>query len=184
MIYQGGEVFLPLDFLAANMTEKNYITILGLGNILLQDEGFGVHFVRWFEKNYQLPEGVKIVEGGTLGYGLLDTVCSCDKLLVIDVIKADDEPGSVYRFTKEEIDEQMLQPTSAHEVSFQDVLCKADLIEELPDDVIFLCVVPYEYKDMGLELTPLMRKKIPEVEKFLLKELSCHDINPLKFNNA
>jgi hydrogenase maturation protease len=165
------------------MGDKDRITILGLGNILLQDEGFGVHFVRWFEDNYWVPENVKIVEGGTLGYGLLDTVCSCDKLLVIDVIKADDEPGSVYRFTKEEIDEQMLQPTSAHEVSFQDVLCKADLIEELPD-VIFLCVVPYEYKDMGLELTPPMRKKFPDVEKLLLKELSCHDINPLKLNHA
>ncbi|HYA14978.1 MAG TPA: HyaD/HybD family hydrogenase maturation endopeptidase [Syntrophales bacterium] len=165
------------------MSEKNSITILGLGNILLQDEGFGVHFIRWFEKNYQLPEGVKIVEGGTLGYKLLDTVCSCDNLLVIDVIKANDEPGSIYRFTKEEIDEQELQPTSAHEVSFQDVLCKAELIEELPD-VIFLCVVPYEYKDMGLELTTLMRKKIPEVEKLLLQELSVHGINPMKLNNA
>jgi hydrogenase maturation protease len=183
MIYQGGENFSPpFFFLVANMSEKNYITILGLGNILLQDEGFGVHFVRWFEKNYQLPEGVGIVEGGTLGYKLLDTVCSCDKLLVIDVIKSN-EPGSIYRFTKEEIDEQELQPTSAHEVSFQDVLCKAELIEELPD-VIFLCIVPYEYKDMGLELTPHIRKKFPEVEKLLLQELSSHGINLLKLNNA
>jgi hydrogenase maturation protease len=164
------------------MSEKNYITILGLGNILLQDEGFGVHFVRWFEKNYQLPEGVKIVEGGTLGYRLLDTVCSCDNLFVIDVIKSN-EPGSIYRFTKQQIDEQELQATSAHEVSFQDVLCKAELIEELPD-VIFLCIGPYGYKDMGLELTPLMRKKMPEVEKLLLQELSSHGINPLKLNNA
>jgi hypothetical protein len=68
------------------MTEKNYITILGLGNILLQDEGLGVHFVRWFENNQHVPE------------------------------------------------------------------------EELPD-VFFLCIVPYKYKDMGLELTPLVRKK-------------------------
>jgi hydrogenase maturation protease len=165
------------------MIEKNYITILGLGNILLQDEGFGVHFVRWFEKNYQVPENVKIVEGGTLGYGLLDTVCSCNHLLVIDVIKANDEPGSVYRFTKEEIDAQMLQPTSAHEVSFQDVLFKVELIDELPD-VVFLCIVPYEYKDMGLELTPLMRKKFPQMESLLLKELSLHGVNPLKLKNA
>jgi hydrogenase maturation protease len=165
------------------MTEKNYITILGLGSILLQDEGFGVHFVRWFEKNYQLPESAKIVEGGTLGYKLLDTVCSCDKLLVIDVIKANDEPGSIYRFTKEELDAQELQPTSAHEVSFQDVLCKVELIDELPD-VVFLCIVPYEYKDMGLELTPLMRKKFPQMESLLLKELSLHGVNPLKLKNA
>jgi hydrogenase maturation protease len=165
------------------MTEKNYITILGLGNVLLQDEGFGVHFVRWFEKKYQLPEGVKVVEGGTLGYKLLDTVCSCDKLFVIDVIKAHDESGSIYRFTREEFDAQELQPTSAHEVSFQDVLCKVELIDELPD-VVFLCIVPYKYKDMGLDLTPLMKKKFPEVEKLLLRELSLHGIQPLKSNDA
>ena len=165
------------------MADKDRITILGLGNVLLQDEGFGVHFVHWFENNYRVPENVKIVEGGTLGYGLLDTVCSCDRLLVIDVIKADAEPGSVYRFTKEEVDAQMLEPTSAHEVSFHDLLCKAELIDELPE-CIFLCIVPYKYKDMGLELTTSIRRKFSVVEKFLLKELSLYGVKPLKLNHA
>jgi len=165
------------------MRNKDRITILGLGNVLLQDEGFGVHFVRWFENNYRVPENVRIVEGGTLGYGLLDTVCSCDRLLVIDVIKVNEEPGSVYRFTKEEVDAQMLEPTSAHEVSFHDVLCKAELIDELPE-VIFLCIVPYKYKDMGLELTPSIRKKFYAVARLLLKELSSYGIKPLKLNHA
>ena len=173
----------PIAISAHSMKEKKRITILGLGNILLQDEGFGVHFVRWFENNYRVPENVKVVEGGTLGYGLLDTVCSCDKLLVIDVIKAKEEPGSVYRFTKEEVDAQMLEPTSAHEVSFQDVLLKAELIDELPE-VVFLCIVPQEYKDTGLELTPFMRGKFPEVERLLLKELSSEGVNLLKSAHA
>jgi hydrogenase maturation protease len=173
----------PILISTAHMAEKDRITILGLGNILLQDEGFGVHFVRWFENNYRVPENVKMVEGGTLGYGLLDTVCSCDRLLVIDVIKANEEPGSVYRFTKEEVDAQMLEPTSAHEVSFHDVLCKAELIDELPE-CIFLCIVPYKYKDMGLELTPSIRNKFSDVERLLLKELSSHGVMPLKLNHA
>ncbi len=173
----------PSLFSAMDMSERRRITILGLGNILLQDEGFGVHFVRWLENNYRIPEGVKIVEGGTLGYGLLDTVCSCDKLFVIDVIKVKDEPGSAYRFTKEEVDAQMLEPTSAHEVSFQDVLCKAELIDELPE-VVFLCIVPNEYKDTGLELTPLMRDKFSDVERLLLKELSLNGVNLLKSAHA
>ncbi len=165
------------------MTREIHITILGLGNILLQDEGFGVHFVRWFQNNYHLPGNLKVVEGGTLGYGLLDTVCSCDKLLVIDVIKSAEKPGSVYRFTKEEVDAQVLEPTSAHEVSFQDVLCKAELIEELPE-CIFLCVVPFKYKDMGLELTSPMRRIFSTVERLLLKELSLDGVNLLKSTHA
>jgi hydrogenase maturation protease len=173
----------PIVISTVPMGDKDRITILGLGNVLLQDEGFGVHFVRWFENNYRVPENVKIVEGGTLGYGLLDTVCSCDRLLVIDVIRADAEPGFVYRFTKEEVDAQMLEPTSAHEVSFQDVLCKAELIDELPE-VTFLCIVPYKYKDMGLELTPSIRNKFSDVERLLLKELSLRGVKPLKLNHA
>lgn len=165
------------------MTEKKRITILGLGNILLQDEGFGVHFVRWFQNSYHIPENVKVVEGGTLGYGLLDTVCSCDKLLVVDVIKTAEKPGSAYRFTKEEVDAQMLEPTSAHEVSFQDVLCKAELIDELPE-CIFLCIVPHKYKDMGLKLTPSMRNKFSTMERLLLKELSLDGVNLLKSTHA
>jgi hydrogenase maturation protease len=99
------------------------------------------------------------------------------------VIKSNEEPGSVYRFTKEEVDAQMLEPTSAHEVSFHDVLCKAELIDELPE-CIFLCIVPYKYKDMGLELTAAIRNKFSAVEKFLLRELSLYGVTPLKLNHA
>ena len=181
----GGEsgIISPIVIFITSMTARSQITILGLGNVLLQDEGFGVHFVRWFENNYRVPENVKVVEGGTLGYGLLDTVCSCDRLLVIDVIKADEEPGSVYRFTNEEVDAQILKPTSAHEVSFHDVLCKAELIDELPE-CIFLCIVPYKYEDMGLELTPAIRKKFSDVERLLLRELSLYGVKPLKLKHA
>jgi len=165
------------------MASRNNITILGIGNILLGDEGFGVHFVRWFENAYQIPEGVNIVEGGTLGYGLLDTICSCDRLIVIDVIKTKDEPGSIYRFTKEVMEAELPPPTSVHEVSFRDVLCKAELIEECPD-VIFLCIVPQHYGDMNLEMTSLMQEKIPPMEELLLKELAFYGVYPLRIMNA
>jgi hydrogenase maturation protease len=165
------------------MTSRKHITILGLGNILLKDEGFGVHFIRWFENNYRIPEDVNIVEGGTLGYRLLDTICSCDELIVIDVIRANDEPGSIYRFTKEAMEAELPPPVSAHEVSFRDVLCKAELIEQSPA-VVFLCIVPREYGDMDLEMMPLMKEKFPSMEEFLLKELAFHDVYPLKVNHA
>ncbi|MEN6330536.1 MAG: hydrogenase maturation protease, partial [Smithella sp.] len=84
------------------MTDKNFVTILGIGNILLQDEGFGVHFVRWISGRYSATDEIRIIDGGTLGYALLDIVSGCRNLIVIDVIKVDDAPGSIYRFSKEE----------------------------------------------------------------------------------
>ena len=62
-------------------------------------------------------------------------------------------------------------PTSAHEVTFSDVLFKVELMDESPD-VVFLCIVPEKYGDMDLEMTPLMREKFPAMEKLLLEELS------------
>ena len=159
------------------MEKKQFLTILGLGNVLLQDEGFGVHFVRWFSGRYHLPDEVDVIEGGTMAYALLDIVCRCEHLIVIDVIKADDEPGSIYRFSQEDMLANMPPPTSAHEVQFMDVLFQAELLDESPETV-FLCIVPQKYDEMALTMTALMEEKFMEMERFLLKELALHDVTP------
>jgi hydrogenase maturation protease len=156
------------------MADKNLVTILGIGNVLLQDEGFGVHFVRWISEHYQDTDEIKIIDGGTLGYALLDIVASCQNLIVVDVLKVDDEPGSLYRFDIQEMEIHLPPPTTAHEVTFSDLLFKLELMDELPE-VIFLCIVPEKYGDMNLEMTPLMREKFPAMEKLLLGELSRLD---------
>lgn len=141
-------------------TGRNSTTVLGLGNILLQDEGFGVHFIRWLSSRNAGNEELRIIDGGTLGYGLLDVIASCRNLIVIDCIKIDDEPGSLYRFTREDMDLYMPKPTSAHEVEFPHVLHQAELMGQCPN-VIFLCIVPEKYGDMGLEMTPGPDGEVP-----------------------
>ena len=150
--------------------DKKHITILGLGNILLADEGFGVHFIRYFEDRYILPENVEIVDGGVMGYVLLDIFDRSDLIIVVDCIRLDDEPGSIYRFTHEEFITKLPPPTSAHEVKFSDVLIKAEMIGELPE-MVFLCIVPKEFKDMDLEMTGDLKNRLPVMESFLIKEL-------------
>ncbi len=159
--------------------QKQAITILGLGNILMKDEGFGVHFLRWFENRWSLPDAVQVLEGGVMAYSLLEPVCSCRQLIVVDVLKTDDEPGSVYRLPLAELEPKLPPPTSAHEVQFLDVLCKAELLGEAPE-VVFLCIVPVDFRDMDLELSPLLREKFPLMERLLLKELDRHGISPAK----
>jgi hydrogenase maturation protease len=159
------------------MAERQFITILGLGNILMKDEGFGVHFVRWIGNRWRLPETVELIEGGVMAYALLGPVCGCEHLIVVDVLKTDDEPGAVYRFTLAEIEPKLPPPTSAHEVQFLDVLCKAEMLDEAPE-VIFLCIVPGNIQDMDMEMTPLMCEKFPIVEELLMKELDRYGIRP------
>ena len=160
---------------------RHFLTILGLGNILLQDEGFGVHFVNWFAEHYSLPEQVKLIDGGTLGFGLFDIITSCQNIIVIDVMKISDEPGSIYRFTQQEMELSHPPATSAHEVEFADILCKAELIDLAPA-AVFLCIVPAQYDahNMQVGMTPLMHERFADMEKFLLKELAALDINPVR----
>ena len=159
------------------MEEKKYLTILGLGNILLTDEGFGVHFIRMLEEKYSFPERTHVVDGGTLGYSLLDTISETHNLIVIDTIKTDDTPGSIYRFTSEEMELKMPEPTSAHEVEFFDVLNQAELIGDSPETV-FLCIVPYEYGEMNLEMTEQIKDRFQKMEELALKELKKLNIIP------
>ncbi len=154
------------------------ITILGLGNILLQDEGFGVNFVKWFEQRHRLPENVGILDGGVLGFNLLNTIADCDRLIVVDTIKTDDDPGSIYRFNREEMQLHMPDPTSAHEVEFFDVICMADLMGQCPETV-FCCIVPQEYGgEMEMGMTPLMESRFEPMEALVLKELEAIGIAP------
>lgn len=161
------------------MKEIKQITVLGLGSIILKDEGFGVHFIRWFSERYTLGEDVRILDGGTLGYRLLDLVTSSSYLIVVDCIKLDEEPGGIYRFTQDEMRLKMPDPTTAHEVEFPDVLSMADLMDECPQ-VIFLCIVPESYGTMELDMTPTMTAAFPAMERLLIKELRQLGIEPKK----
>ncbi|MCX8043986.1 MAG: HyaD/HybD family hydrogenase maturation endopeptidase [Desulfobacterota bacterium] len=159
------------------MAPVSPITVLGLGNILLGDEGFGVHFVRWFSARHRFPDSVRVLDGGTLGYGLLDTVCRCSHLIVVDVIKADDVPGAVYRFTGSDMARQFPSAGSAHEIAFADVLRMAELLGQAPE-VVFLCVVPACCDWMCQELTPQVQARFADIEQLLLAELAALGVTP------
>ncbi len=154
------------------MKNKYTLTILGLGNLLLRDEGFGVHFVRHFQKKYRLPDDMVIIDGGTLGYALMDIICQTEHLLVIDTVKADDKPGSIYRFSPEAIPTCLDYATSAHEVEFLDVLVKAELLGEAPQTTI-IAVLPEDANDMGMELSQTMQDALLKVEDLVKKEIEC-----------
>ncbi len=159
------------------MEDKHAVTILGLGNILLGDEGFGVHFINRFGERYLLPEGVQAVDGGVLGLGLLSIVTGTEHLIVIDTIKVEDRPGSIFRFTREEMSLHLPPPTSAHEVEFLDVLAMADLMGECPP-VVFIVVVPKKYGTMEIGMTDVMVDRFTDVEDLLLNELSALGVRP------
>jgi len=152
------------------MDKKYKLTILGLGNILFKDEGFGVHFVRQFQKKYRLTENARIIDGGTLGYSLMNIVCQTEHLLVIDTVKANDEPGSIYRFHPEAIPSQLEYSVSAHEVEFLDLLLKAEMMGDAPQTTI-IAVIPEDMHSVEMKLSSTMQGPLLTVEKLVIKEM-------------
>ncbi len=161
------------------MSHTKNITVLGLGNVLVGDDGFGVRFIAWFAERYVLPEGVLLVDGGTAGLGLLDIVTGADHLIVIDAIRVDDTPGSIYRFTKDDMKLYLPAPTSVHEVEFLDVLAMAELLDQSPP-VTFITVVPAKYDTMELRISDIMRERFFDVERLLLEDLAALSAAPLR----
>ncbi len=107
--------------------------IIGVGNVLLSDEGVGVHAARHLLTR-QLPEDVLVLDGGTEGLGLMDAIVGLQRLVVIDAVRGGGEPGTVYCF-----DWEQLQPgigprpmTTAHQVSLADVFTHVSLVAEVP----------------------------------------------------
>lgn len=150
------------------------ILVLGVGNTILKDEGFGVHVIEELEKNRDklgIPSNVEIMEGATLGLDLLYSFENRDKIILIDIVNAGAEPGAMFRFTPHDIKtKQVMNKVSMHQVTLFDVLTMAEVTDRLPDEVVIIAVQPGEI-NWGEELTEAVAKQIPKVIELVLKEL-------------
>lgn len=135
-------------------------TVLGVGNIILSDEGFGVRVVEYLQKNFSFPENVALIDGGTLGVELLHFVEGTQRLLIIDSIDGGVEPGTTFHLRGDEIKAHFAQKISAHEVGIQDVLTMLELSGKKIPCVELIGAQPFSL-EAGVELTPQMSTLVP-----------------------
>jgi len=152
-----------------NQTRR--IVVLGMGNVLLSDEGIGVHIADAM-KEVAMPRdvNVEVVDGGTLPDAAI-SVGDVDKLVIVDAVKGGREPGAVYRFRPEDIklDNEML--TSLHQISLLEELWLADKFGKKPKEVVIIGIEP-EDMELGLELSTRLREKVPQIIDLVLKEVT------------
>ena len=116
--------------------------MLGLGNVLLSDDGIGAAAIARLERGYRIPLGVRLIEGGTLGLSLLDEIAEADHVILVDAVAADAPPGSLIRLDGDEVTDAVRDRLSVHQVAVADLLNAARLIGRYPDSVILLGLVP------------------------------------------
>ncbi len=153
------------------------IGVVGLGNILLGDEGFGVHFIRYLEEK-PLPSGVELIDGGCLGLRLLDLLREKEGLFLVDVFLAEAPPGTIRAFSWEEL-KALPQRTlaSAHQFGVKEALCLAEIEGLRPRYFRVYGVVP-ERLGLGTELSPTLSAKLPVLASLLLKDLEKLGLKP------
>lgn len=151
-----------------DMPQKKTV-ILGVGNVLLSDEGIGVHVANELMK-MDLPPGVSVVEGGTDGFSLLNIITDADRLIVVDAVKGGAEPGSIYRFDANEIRSVPSGfKTSVHQVGILEVIDLSGLIGKTPRTTV-IGIEPKSF-EMSLELSPEVMEKVPRIIELVLEEL-------------
>jgi hydrogenase maturation protease len=157
------------------MNKPKKIGILGLGNLLLCDEGFGVHFINYLTERYAIPEHFSVLDGGTAGIMLAPFMEDVHILFVIDTVSVKAEPGSVHCFTDEDVKAGNIQfRMSPHQVGLLDILELCKIRGTAPDRTEMITVVP---EDLGLKigLSPTLEPKLEEVLAILLQRLAVYN---------
>jgi hydrogenase maturation protease len=144
------------------------VVILGVGNLILKDEGVGIHIIKEM-KNKKLPVGVTALDAGTASLDLLSVICESEKIIVIDALRSGEEPGTVYRCLPEELVDTDKESLSLHEIDLLDVLLMSRQLGGQAC-VVIIGVEPKEI-EYGLELTPKVKAAVPRVIQAVFEEL-------------
>lgn len=143
--------------------------VLGVGNILMQDEGVGVRALEWLQARYASPE-VEMIDGGTMGLDLLHYLQDIEHLLILDAIEAGKAPGEMVTITADEVPAFLSMKISPHQIGVQDLLATAQLMGYTPPEVMILGVQP-DWLRVGLELSPAATTQVEPLARLALLQL-------------
>ncbi|MBI4699321.1 MAG: HyaD/HybD family hydrogenase maturation endopeptidase [Nitrospirae bacterium] len=145
------------------------IAVFGIGNILLSDDGVGVHAVNKLKDEYEFPESFELIGGGTKGLDLLPLFENRDKVLIIDAANFKQEPGTVDTVEGDKIPAFLSTKLSVHQIGLPDMLFAARLMEIMPAEICLIGIQP-KSMETGTELSEdIMKQFEPLVNRVLQK---------------
>lgn len=147
------------------------VLVLGIGNVLWADEGFGVRAVEALNEAYEFPAGVELLDGGTQGLHLLEHVCDARRLVLFDAVDYRLTPGSLKVVRDAAVPAWGAAKMSMHQTSFQELLALAQLKGRVPERMTLIGVQPEDLSDYGGSLRPSVRARVPEAVALAVREL-------------
>lgn len=153
----------------ARKTKKRAL-VLGVGNIILKDDGLGVRTAEFFEREYSFGSDVSCIDGGTFGVGLLSLFGEFSHIIIIDALSSGSLPGTICTFSGEALKKNGARlKTTAHSIGIKDLLDLAAFEGHSPA-VSIIGIVPSDVSP-GLELSNAVSEKLPEAAKLISDEL-------------
>jgi hydrogenase maturation protease len=147
-----------------------HVMILGVGHILLSDEGFGIRVVEALDARYDFPDNVSVIDGGVLGINLMGIISEADQLIVVDVIRNKGNPGDLYRIDGKDIPERIRAKNSLHQIDFLESLTLCQALDKVPETVI-VGVEPRDIETLCVDLTPTTADRIDDMIQMVLSEM-------------
>ncbi|MDD5287929.1 MAG: HyaD/HybD family hydrogenase maturation endopeptidase [Dehalococcoidales bacterium] len=145
------------------------ILVMGVGNILMSDDGIGIHVIRAVQK-LELPDDIELLDGGTASMSYLDNLSSREKVIIIDAVKGNNKPGTIYCFTPADISVRKNMITSLHQIGILESLTMSEFIGNPPQNVVIFGVEPAVI-EWGMTLSSAVNAIIPELVEMICKEL-------------
>jgi len=146
------------------------ITILGVGNILLKDEGVGVRVIERLDNDFQFPDNIRVVDGGVLGMRLMGIVADADVLIVVDAVQNSQTPGTLYRLAGDQVPRRVLAKQSMHQLDLPEVLALCSAIDHTPETIV-IGVEPEDIHTMDMEMTATVSGKVDALVLMVIDEL-------------
>lgn len=147
------------------------VLVLGLGNILLEDEGLGVRALEELLRRYELPADVELLDGGTTGMGLLDQISGREHLIVLDAVNAKQPPGTLVRMSGDQVPVYFGQRATPHQIGLADVLATLTLSDEQPENIVILGMVPGSL-ELTLNLSSEINARLEDLVEAVCRELA------------
>lgn len=152
------------------------IAVFGIGNILLSDDGVGVHTINRLKNDYIFPESLELIDGGTKGLDLLPLFEGRDKVLIIDAANFKREPGTIDMIEGDKIPAFLSSKLSVHQIGLPDMLFAAKLMEITPAEMCLIGIQP-KSMDTGTELSDIVSKNMEALLEKVLRKLNAWGVD-------
>lgn len=151
------------------------ILIIGVGNILMQDEGIGVRVIEAMQSGYRLPDNIELLDGGTAGYSLIDCMEDFDQIVIVDAVRGGESPGKLYRLSPDGIASEKRLKMSGHKIELPEVLALGEKLGKLPKTTL----IGIEPEDItwGMELSQTIKSALPAIIESVFEEIGLKEEN-------